>query len=53
MLKRRSVDNSLFNLRSFPFVRKREQAGWLRLRGAGFDILKRTLWILDGSEWWA
>tara|TARA_R110002124_G_scaffold267777_1_gene435113 strand:- start:13520 stop:14146 length:627 start_codon:yes stop_codon:yes gene_type:complete len=51
MLERLSVENSLSNLRSFPFVRERERAGRLHLHGAWFDILEGTLWLLDGSGW--
>ena len=50
-LERLSVESSLANLRSFPFVSERERAGRLHLHGAWFDILQGTLWLLDGPEW--
>lgn len=51
MLERLSVQNSLANLRGFPFVADREREGRLHLHGAWFDILTGTLWISDGGEW--
>jgi len=38
---------SLVNLRSFPFVAAREDAGRLKLRGAHFDIADGILRVLD------
>lgn len=41
---------SLVNLRSFPFVADREQAGTLALQGAHFDIADGILRILDPAD---
>lgn len=46
-LEREAVRVSLTNLRSFPFVRSREQAGTLRLHGAYFAIADGLLHIMD------
>ncbi len=45
--ERKSVLQSLKNLRSFPFVKAREDAGQLRLFGAWFDIGSGELWVAD------
>jgi carbonic anhydrase len=42
-----SIVNSLENLRSFPFVAKREAAGELKLDGFYFDIERAQLWVYD------
>jgi carbonic anhydrase len=52
-----SVEQSIANLRTFPWIRSREEAGHLALHGAWFDIglgelhgLTRAGWVqvLDG-----
>ena len=42
-----SVRVSIANLRTFPFVREREEAGQLKLRGAYFAISDGVLHLLD------
>ncbi len=42
-----SVRFSIENLRTFPFIKEREAAGSLRLRGAYFDIADGKLLALD------
>jgi carbonic anhydrase len=44
------VKVSLANLRTFPCVRKKEQTGELRLRGAFFAISDGVLHVLDESD---
>jgi carbonic anhydrase len=44
------VKVSLDNLRTFPFVPLREQAGTLRLRGAYFAIAEGVLHVLDEQK---
>ncbi|GHA24590.1 carbonic anhydrase [Devosia pacifica] len=46
-LERISIRNSITNLRSFPYVRQREQEGRLGLHGAWFDISTGELWVMD------
>ena len=46
-LEQAAIRVSLENLRSFPFVKEREDAGSLRLRGAYFDIADGILRLLD------
>jgi carbonic anhydrase len=46
LLEYRAVEQSLANLRTFPWVRSREQAGQLTLHGAWFDIGVGELHIL-------
>ena len=41
------IRQSLANLRSFPFIREREEAGLLALHGLHFDIGSGTLIALD------
>jgi carbonic anhydrase len=45
-----SIRQSLANLRSFPFVAEREQAGSLKLLGCHFSIRDGELWLLDEAE---
>jgi carbonic anhydrase len=45
-----SIRQSLANLRSFPFVAKREQAGSMKLLGCHFSIRDGELWLLDEAE---
>ena len=42
-----AIKVSLANLRSFPFVQAREEAGTLKLHGCYFAILDGRLWELD------
>ena len=45
-----AVKISLANLRTFPWVAEREQAGSLSLHGCHFSIAEGRLYILDGAE---
>lgn len=46
-LERISLRYSLNNLRTFPWIAKREAAGKLQLHAAWFDISFGELWLLD------
>ncbi len=46
-MEHESVRISLRNLREFPWVRDREKAGKLKLRGAFFAIADGILYLLD------
>lgn len=46
-LERISIRNSIANLRTFPWVKAREQEGSLKLHGAWFDISGGELWLMD------
>ncbi len=46
-LELEGVKLSLQNLRTFPFVREREEAGTLKLHGAFFAISEGVLHVLD------
>lgn len=46
-LERISVRFQLANLRTFPFVKAREEAGQLALHGAWFDISEGQLWVMN------
>lgn len=46
-LEHASVRHSIENLKTFPFIKRRLEAGELRLRGAYFDIANGTLLSLD------
>ena len=50
-LERRTVEQSLVNLRTFPWIRSREAAGGLALSGCWFDIALGELWALGPSGW--
>ena len=50
-LELRSVEQSIANLRSFPWIRKREQDGTLDLHGAWFDIALGELHALSPKGW--
>ena len=41
---------SLANLRTFPWITEREEAGSLRLHGAHFSIAEGRLYVLDEAE---
>jgi len=50
-LEHLTVEQSLVNLRTFPWVRAREDAGTLALRGAWFDIAFGELHALGAMGW--
>ena len=50
-LERRSVEQSIVNLRTFPWIRSREKAGALALHGAWFDIALGELHGLTDAGW--
>ena len=45
-----AVKVSLANLRTFPWIREREEAGRLKLHGGHFAIAEGRLYILDEAE---
>ncbi|MEZ5898769.1 MAG: carbonic anhydrase [Hyphomicrobium sp.] len=49
-LEKESIKLSIKNLRSFPFVRDREDKGKLNIHGAHFDIKSGTLSVLSHSR---
>jgi carbonic anhydrase len=49
-MEREAVKVSLANLRTFPWIVEREQAGSLRLHGAHFSISEGRLYMLDEAE---
>jgi carbonic anhydrase len=49
-MEREAVKVSLANLRTFPWIAEREQAGELKLHGAHFSIAEGRLYILDETE---
>lgn len=50
-LEHRSVEQSIANLRTFPWIAAREAAGQLRLHGAWFDISLGELHSLAPAGW--
>jgi carbonic anhydrase len=50
-LEHLTVEQSLVNLRTFPWVRSRESSGALALRGAWFDIAEGELHALGDRGW--
>jgi carbonic anhydrase len=46
-----SVEHSMANLRTFPWVRIKEKKGELGLHGAWFDIGLGELHVLDDGQW--
>ncbi|HEX5827090.1 MAG TPA: carbonic anhydrase [Candidatus Limnocylindrales bacterium] len=50
-LERRSVEQSLVNLRTFPWIRSRERAGTLSMAGCWFDIGLGELHELTHDGW--
>lgn len=52
-IERASVEHSLANMRTFPWIRMRENAGDLSLHGAWFDIALGELHAYDeaGKSW--
>jgi carbonic anhydrase len=49
-MEREAVKVSLANLRTFPWIVAREQAGRLKLHGAHFSIAEGRLYVLDEAE---
>src|SRR5690242_4443528 len=49
-MEREAVKVSLANLRTFPWIKEREDAGELKLHGAHFSISEGRLYILDEAE---
>jgi carbonic anhydrase len=49
-MEREAVKVSLANLRTFPWIAKREQSGSLKLHGAHFSIAEGRLYVLDEAE---
>jgi carbonic anhydrase len=50
MLEMEAIKTSIANLRTFPFVREKEEAGQLRLHGAWFAIAEGNLHLLDEAS---
>ena len=50
-LEYRSIEQSIVNLRTFPWIRSREKAGSLALHGAWFDIGLGELHGLTDAGW--
>jgi carbonic anhydrase len=50
-LERRSIEQSIAHLRTFPWIRRREANGSLALHGAWFDIALGELHALGPSGW--
>ena len=50
-LELRTVEQSIVNLRTFPWIRSREEAGGLTLSGCWFDIGLGELWALADAGW--
>ena len=51
LIEHLSVQQSLVNLRTFPWIAERERAGNLTLHGAWFDISLGELHALAGGDW--
>lgn len=49
-LEKEGIKTSIKNLRTFPFVREREDKGKLNIHGAHFDIKSGTLSVLSHSR---
>jgi carbonic anhydrase len=49
-MEREAVKVSLANLRTFPWIAEREEAGDLKLHGAHFSISEGRLYMLDEAE---
>ena len=49
-MEHEAVKVSLANLRTFPWIREREERGTLKLHGAHFAIAEGRLYILDEAE---
>ena len=49
-MEREAVKVSLANLRTFPWIAERENAGRLKLHGAHFSVAEGRLYVLDEAE---
>ena len=49
-MEHEAVKVSLANLRTFPWIARREQEGQLKLHGAHFSISEGRLYVLDEAE---
>jgi carbonic anhydrase len=49
-MEREAVKVSLANLRTFPWIKEREDAGKLKLHGGHFAIAEGRLYVLDEAE---
>ena len=49
-MEREAVKVSIANLRTFPWIAEREQAGELKLHGAHFSISEGRLYMYDEAE---
>jgi carbonic anhydrase len=49
-MEHEAVKLSLGNLRTFPWIREREEQGSLKLHGAHFSIAEGRLYVLDEAE---
>jgi carbonic anhydrase len=49
-MEREAVKVSLANLRTFPWIARREESGHLKLHGAHFSVAEGRLYVLDESE---
>jgi len=49
-MEREAVKVSLANLRTFPWIAEREEAGELKLHGAHFSVAEGRLYVLDEAE---
>jgi carbonic anhydrase len=49
-MEQEAVKVSLANLRTFPWIAEREQAGRLKLHGTHFSISEGRLYVLDEAE---
>jgi carbonic anhydrase len=49
-MEQEAVKVSLANLRTFPWIKEREDAGKLKLHGAHFAIAEGRLYVLDEAE---
>ncbi|MGQ0673542.1 MAG: carbonic anhydrase [Hyphomicrobium sp.] len=49
-LEKEGIKTSIRNLRTFPFIKEREDRGKLNLHGAHFDIKSGTLTVLNHSR---
>jgi len=48
-MERISIRNSIANLRTFPYVKSREDEGKLLLHGVWFDISTGELWVMESA----
>jgi carbonic anhydrase len=49
-MEREAIKVSLANLRTFPWIAERENAGRLKLHGAHFSVAEGRLYVLDEAE---